>query len=453
MVLAADPMGEWAGEEEDLDLDKEALLAVSGGIATCIAGKVRRGACARGRKAGPACGKARARTGASAVEKAGAALAGRTPSIHGTLAMNSCVSPSSSRVVRAPIGSDVMAPVSPSSPLRQALADAAAVGAGHVPSRGRLLRALAGDAPAALPQPGAGATLARWQALAAVAGHDLGLAKLYEGHADALAILAEAGAAVDGGEGTWGMWAAEAPGARVVFERGAGDACMLSGTKAWCSGARQVDTALLTVWRADGSGPFLARVALAQRGVSFDDSNWQAVGMRASQSIDVRFDRVPARLVGGERFYLDRPGFWQGGIGIAACWHGGAAALGDALRRQVVAAGDKAGWHRLLALGAVDHVLSANAALLREAASWVDAHPRANARTWALRTRAAADAACETVLRHATHALGATPLCRDERFARLAADLPVFVRQCHGDRDLAALGECVASDGATEWLL
>lgn len=47
--------------------------------------------------------------------------------------------------------------------------------------------------------PGGGATLARGQVLAAVDADDLALAKLYEGHTDALAILAEAG--IDGAAG------------------------------------------------------------------------------------------------------------------------------------------------------------------------------------------------------------------------------------------------------------
>src|SRR5256885_6384264 len=42
-----------------------------------------------------------------------------------------------------------------------------------------------------LPLPGRGHTLQRWRALAEVAAHSLGLAKLYEGHTDALAILSE----------------------------------------------------------------------------------------------------------------------------------------------------------------------------------------------------------------------------------------------------------------------
>jgi hypothetical protein len=337
------------------------------------------------------------------------------------------------------------------SPLDDVLAQAGRELAGEgVEARAAVLRRLLRDGLDRLPPPAGGATLQRWRALAAVAAHDLPLAKLYEGHTDALAILAEAGQPAPARGLAWGMWAAEAPGARVILESTDDGACMLAGTKAWCSGARALDAGLLTVWRADGAGPFLAAVHLDASGVSFDDGHWQAAGMAASGSVDIRFDRTPARLVGGERFYLERPGFWQGGIGIAACWHGGALGLARALHAQARAAGASAGWHRLAALGGVDTLLCAQAALLREAARWLDAHPRADARAWALRTRAAADAGAQEVLRLATRALGATPLCRDAAFARRAADLPVYLRQCHGDRDLAALGEAIASADSQE---
>jgi hypothetical protein len=39
--------------------------------------------------------------------------------------------------------------------------------------------------------------------------------------------------------------------------------------------------------------------------------------------------------------------------------------------------------------------------------------------------------------------LGAGPYCKDRQFARLIADLPVFLRQSHAERDLAALGRQV----------
>ncbi|RML44509.1 hypothetical protein APX70_200126 [Pseudomonas syringae pv. maculicola] len=48
-----------------------------------------------------------------------------------------------------------------------------------------------------------------------MAGHDLGLCKLYEGHTDALAIMAELGAPPPEQFSTWGMWAAEPPQARM----------------------------------------------------------------------------------------------------------------------------------------------------------------------------------------------------------------------------------------------
>ena len=44
-----------------------------------------------------------------------------------------------------------------------------------------------------LPMPASGGTLSRWQALATVAQFDLSLAKHYEGHTDALAIMNEIG--------------------------------------------------------------------------------------------------------------------------------------------------------------------------------------------------------------------------------------------------------------------
>ena len=73
----------------------------------------------------------------------------------------------------------------------------------------RWMQTLATDGLAKLPMPGAGRTLQRWQAFAAVAAHDLSLAKLYEGHTDALAILAElAHPSSAGPSATWGVWAA-----------------------------------------------------------------------------------------------------------------------------------------------------------------------------------------------------------------------------------------------------
>lgn len=309
-----------------------------------------------------------------------------------------------------------------------------------------------------LPLPAAGRTIDRWRALAAVAEHDLGLAKLYEGHTDALAILEELGAAASPGidpRSTWGVWAAEAPEGRAVIEPvaavsgpspGGEAAVRLIGGKCWCSGAGSASDALLTAWQADGGGPQLVWLRLQQPGVSVDGSSWQAVGMAASASLDVRFQDARARLVGPAGAYLSRPGFWQGGAGVAACWYGGSLAIAGALHRAAAsAAGSSAPSNpfRMAALGRVDKTLRATGALFREGAAWIDAHPQGDASDVALRLRLAADDCARLVLDEAGRSLGAAPFCRDSRFARAAADLPVFIRQSHGDRDFAALGERV----------
>jgi hypothetical protein len=55
-----------------------------------------------------------------------------------------------------------------------------------------------------LPLPGGGRTRERWAVLADLAGEDLSLARLAEGHADALAILAELGHAAPPAGSRWG---------------------------------------------------------------------------------------------------------------------------------------------------------------------------------------------------------------------------------------------------------
>jgi hypothetical protein len=80
---------------------------------------------------------------------------------------------------------------------------------------GALLRELVGATLDQLPMPGDGETLERWRALAAVAAYDLSLAKLYEGHSDALTILYDLCGPVPAAQTTWGVWAAEGMGSRV----------------------------------------------------------------------------------------------------------------------------------------------------------------------------------------------------------------------------------------------
>jgi hypothetical protein len=331
-------------------------------------------------------------------------------------------------------------------------------------SRGAALEALCARGLDRVPLPGRGRTVERWSALAAVAACDLSLVKLYEGHTDALAILAElhaSGLAAPGQR--WGVWAAEPPHQKVtavparnnarssahnsarsdvrdvLLENAGTDSVLrLEGAKPWCSGAALLTHALVTVSRY--GEPVLAAVELAQSSIHISDGGWNAIGMAATGTSEVCFDGALAVQVGAAGAYLARPGFWHGGAGIAACWYGCAAEIGAVLRAHVVRRNEA---HACAHLGAADARLAAAGALLRETAAWIDRYPRADAMRRAMRARLAVEEAATSVLAHATRALGPGPLCTDLHFARAAADLPVFLRQSHAERDAASLGEAL----------
>ncbi|HSP36725.1 MAG TPA: acyl-CoA dehydrogenase [Frankiaceae bacterium] len=292
-----------------------------------------------------------------------------------------------------------------------------------------------------MPLPGSGQTSQRWAQLSWWGGTDLSVARLVEGHVDAVAILAElAGPALPAGTSS-AVWAAEPPGAGVEAKP-TGDGWDLSGTKAWCSGASSCDTALLTATTPAGSQLFV--VDLGADGIVRQPRSWRNAGMAASDTESVEFAVVPATAVGPPGSYLSRPGFWIGGIGVAAVWWGGAAAVARPLR--AAAAADRAGPHALAHLGRIRTLLDSCAALLESAAQAVDREPRADHEALAVSVRSAVADAASEVLDRVGRALGPAPLAAAGEHAQRVADLTVYLRQHHAERDLARLGEL---DGLT----
>ncbi|GAB3599870.1 hypothetical protein GCM10027446_32270 [Angustibacter peucedani] len=64
--------------------------------------------------------------------------------------------------------------------------------------------------------------------------------------------------------------------------------------------------------------------------------------------------------------------------------------------------------------------------------------------------RSTVAATAEQVLQRVGHALGPAPLALDDVHARRVADLTVYLRQHHAERDVAAIGRAVAA-GAAPW--
>ncbi|GHG44554.1 acyl-CoA dehydrogenase [Sinomonas cellulolyticus] len=301
----------------------------------------------------------------------------------------------------------------------------------------------------AAPFPGEGRTRELWELLAELGAADLSVARVVEPHLDALAILRQAGLGPPEAGSVWGVFAAEAPGARLEVRR-TGDGWQLLGTKPWCSLAGALSHAVVTAH----TGPTTRRafaVALGQPGITVREGGWHALGLPGIPSGPVEFDAVPAEPVGPDGWYLERPGFAWGGIGVAAVWHGGA--LGVA-RRLWAAASERTPDQLALAhFGSADLALGAAHAVLAAAAGAVDsgqAEAEAGARL-ALRVRGTVAAAAEHVLTIVDHALGPAPLAFEAEHAQRVADLRLYLRQHHAERDAAALGRALLEAGEQPW--
>ncbi|HEX4339961.1 MAG TPA: acyl-CoA dehydrogenase family protein [Polyangiaceae bacterium] len=318
---------------------------------------------------------------------------------------------------------------------------------GTVEELGSVLSTLLGERHLELPLPGRGFTRERFDRLLEFSAVDLSLGRLVEGHTDAHAILAEADHERFEGK-LYGVWAAEPPGSGVAASR-ATNGFRLCGLKRFCSGARTLDRALVTANSADGA--LLFDVDVRAIGVRPLPGTWPAVGMANSDSLDVHFDlEVPGDAqLGSPRFYVERPGFWQGSVGVAACWLGGAVGCARMLKARF--SGREPDDHVAAHLGAIIADVSAMRAVFERAANEIDAAGESDPDGFrrALTVRQVVEQGCQRVLTATGRASGTGPLVFDAQHARRAADLAVYLRQHHAEHDAATLAR--ASLESDEW--
>ena len=307
-----------------------------------------------------------------------------------------------------------------------------------------------------IPRPGEGHTGELWEALATLGSVDLTVARTVEPHLDALAILAEAGPSPAAPAGLLGVYAAEGAGVRLTARPATGvpgdDDWLLSGSKPWCSLADRVDGFLVTAWIDDERRAlFLVdREEVAASGGSFtvDEGHWHARGLSRIRSTGTTFEDVPATPVGRAGWYLRRPGFAWGGMGVAAVWFGAAVAVGRRVADH--ARGHSPDQIALMHVGHAEAAVHRARCVLAAAAEAVDAGRAggpAGGRL-ALTVRQIVRSAAEEILATAGHAMGPAPLVAEEDHARRVADLDLYLRQEHAERDAAALGRAVLAESA-----
>ncbi|MET0304291.1 MAG: acyl-CoA dehydrogenase family protein [Microbacteriaceae bacterium] len=300
---------------------------------------------------------------------------------------------------------------------------------------------------------GPGSTRELWQTLATLGADDLETCRVVEPHLDAVGILADAGWSLDRAESevgaTWGVFAAEGGGDRLRAERTA-SGWTLTGTKPWCSLAGTLDAALITAWIDDDTRGLFA-VRLTDATVAVAESVWVARGLVGIPSGPVTFTGTAAQPIGEPGWYLSRPGFHWGGIGVAACWYGGAVGIARSVV-DALAAKDAAPL-RDMHVGAIDETLTASRLALLDAARRVDdgLADGDDGRLLARRVRGIVARTVEEVLTRSGHALGPAPLALDATHAQRVADLQLYVRQHHAEVDQASLGRQILTGDGAPW--
>ncbi len=299
------------------------------------------------------------------------------------------------------------------------------------------------------PRPADGQTVRRWEFLAGATAVDAAVGRLVEGHLDAVAILREAGR--EPGPQRYGVWASRAMGQRVVAGP-TSTGWRLSGSLPFSSGAGTVERALV-VADADrddaASSRLLIDLPTDQPGVHLVPGTWPSVAMAATDSFTVELRDVPIEaddVVGPPGFYTEREGFWYGSLGVAACWAGAAAAVAQ---RAVDCADGSGDPHVAAHLGALHASVAGMEAVLEATAAELDCGglaDRVRAEVAALTVRHLVERESEAIVHHAGRAGGATLLAHDPEHAGRIHDLLLYIRQSHGERDLARLGTLIGTD-------
>ncbi|MNU88554.1 hypothetical protein D3C71_783660 [compost metagenome] len=288
-----------------------------------------------------------------------------------------------------------------------------------------------------LPYPASGQTYQRWQLFAQIAGSDLSLAKLFESHCDALSILNELGYQEEIDDQIWAVWAADGGSAPLQIKDN-----LCNGIKPWCSGAEFIQKALMSYKDQQGQAQ-LCIVNLEHPSITTDLNHWHAVGMHATQTARVTFENTPVKPIGHPNSYLERPGFWHGAAGVAACWYGAAVRLASFLQESCQANPNP---FKKLYLGELAQQLAITKQYFQYVAELIDHQPLLSHEREIRILRAQTEQCCLSVIERVGKALGARPFCEDATFAQLMADLPVFIRQSHAAFDYEQIAELCLSE-------
>ena len=296
--------------------------------------------------------------------------------------------------------------------------------------------------------------------LAAIGGGDLVLGRLYEGHCNALILIAAYGtpaqlsaAAEDAHNGMlFGVWNT---GGREVLRLSAQDgAYRFQGGKQFASGAAFVKRPIVTA-ELDQAGwqmtlPRMESASVA-RAVAVDRSFWRPLGMEGSESFALDFSGAtipPDSLIGKPGDFYRNPLFLGGAVRFAAV-HAGAILRLHRMFAEWLERGQRGNDPYQIArlgevtLGAQEAVLwiERAAAVAEECMSTTaDKLVRERMVECAHMTRTAIERIGTAMMPRIVAGVGAHGLLQPSRFERILRDLTMYLRQPAPDQTLADIG-------------
>ena len=306
-----------------------------------------------------------------------------------------------------------------------------------------------------------GNTPALLQLLKYIGQGNLSVGRIYEGHVNALQLVSIYGSPAqqqrwfaDARAGhLFGVWNTEMHDGVHLEHQKDGSIRML-GSKSFCSGSVHVTRPIIPGVLRDKKGKELgwqmSVVPLDRYDPPVDKSFWMPLGMRNSVSYKIDFTGIPldvTDLLGQPDDYNRQPYLSGGAIRFAAVHLGGAAALLEATRDYL---------HQLKRTEDCYHRTRVGrmAILVESGNHWLEQSGRLTDRSsnpaeiinYANMTRTAIADICTDCLRLAEHSAGARGMLHPYPFARLHADLSMYLRQPAPDAALEAVGQHYLND-------
>jgi alkylation response protein AidB-like acyl-CoA dehydrogenase len=308
-----------------------------------------------------------------------------------------------------------------------------------------------------------------WRMTSELAAADLSLARCWEGHANALTLIDALGTdaqrsrwfrgVVERGE-KWVAWSGEPqapkPGEKQRFGTTVtrtDDGWIVDGSKAFATSATGADWAIILVNPAGPGGArhlggaddslLLLACQLSHPSITVDASWWDPVGMRATASHVVKFDKTPIP----DDWQIGKPGaYLREGWQAAFIPHYAASFLGAA-RRAYSYALEYVGRQRKADDAYVQQRVGRMVVDIRTADLWLahvadlwDRDQRASAQAAGSQARHLVEHLALATVDNCIRVCGARSLIRPSPVERILRDLTFYVRHDNADHILATIG-------------